>query len=79
MEPAEKVLMIKTRKPAIPKNMPIIIKNELETAFIVVMLFIPIMKIIKPTRHKTTPTNMLLISNLSPSKCRLGLTKMLGI
>ncbi len=49
----------------IPKNMPVMIRNELETAFRGAMLFIPRMKTTKPKRHRTTPASMILVSTLS--------------
>lgn len=65
IEPPEKTLVINTMRPAIPKNMPIMIRNEFETAFIGVMLLIPHIKTTKPKRHRTIPTSMLLVSTLS--------------
>lgn len=65
IEPLEKAFVISTIKPAIPKNIPITMRNELETAFTGVMLLIPHINMIKPRKHKTIPTRMPLISNLS--------------
>jgi len=64
IEPLEKTFVINTMSPAIPKNIPITTRNELETAFAGVMLFVPYIKTIKPKRHKTTPTRTPLVSNV---------------
>ena len=64
MEPPEKAFVISTMKPAIPRNMPIITRNEFGTAFTGVMLQIPYAKTIKPKRHRAIPTSMPLVSNL---------------
>jgi len=65
MEPLEKAFIISTRSPAIPKNIPITIRNEFEIAFMGVMFLIPKMKITNPKRQKIIPTNTPFVSNLT--------------
>jgi len=62
IEPLEKAFVINTMSPAIPKNMPITMRNELEMALTGVMLLIPYMKTMRPRRHRTIPTSMPLVS-----------------
>jgi len=51
-------------KPAIPRNIPIATRKELETALAWVMLLIPCKKTMRPKKHKIDPTNTPLASNL---------------